>query len=87
MKHQLGIAKMQTINLKRVRRLMFLARTAHGILMVVGRVADSLNEIKDRLITGRNKAAPKIWFGIKMIKHKLIGRAFFAKVYAAIAGP
>lgn len=87
LKHQLGIAQIQTKNLMRVRRLLFLATVSYGILMVVGNVADSLEEIKDMVITGGNKAASRIWFALKLIKHNLVGRTFFAKVYKAVAGP
>lgn len=86
LKHQLGIAQIQTKNLKRVRRLLFLAIVSSGILMVVGNVGDSLATVKDTLITGRNKAASRIWFALKLIQKNLAGRSFFAKVYAVAGG-
>lgn len=87
LKHQVGIAQIQTKNLKRVRRLLFLATVSYGILMVVGKVARSLKELKDQVITGGDKVASKIWFAVTFIKHNLVGREFFAEVYRAIADP
>ena len=87
MKHQLGIAQIQTKNLKRVRRLLFLATVSYGILMVIGNVADSLEDIHDQLITGGKKVASRIWFALRFIKHNLVGRAFFAEVYKAVGEP
>jgi hypothetical protein len=87
LKHQLGVAKIQTKNLMRVRRILFLATVSYGILMVVGNTADSLSEVRDTLITGGKKVASHIWFAIKLIRHNLVGRSFFAKVYRAAVGP
>ena len=87
LKHQLGIAQIQTKNLMRVRRLLFLATVSYGILMVIGNIADSLEELKDRVITKGEKTASKIWLALKLIKHNLVGRVFFANVYKALAEP
>jgi hypothetical protein len=87
LKHQLGIAKIQTKNLMRVRRMMFLAAVSYGILMIVGNIADSLSEVRDGFITGGKKVASHIWLAIKIIKHNLVGRDFFKKVYVAAVGP
>lgn len=87
LKHQLGIAQIQTKNLMRVRRLLFLATVSYGILMVVGNVADSLKELKDKVITKGEKTASKIWLALKLIKHNLVGRVFFANVYKTLAEP
>lgn len=87
MKHQLGIVQIQTKHLKRVRRLLLLATISYGILMVVGNVANSLEELKDTVITGGDKVASKIWFAVQFVKHNLVGRAFFARVYKTVAVP
>ena len=86
-KHQLGIAKLQTRNLMRVRRLVFVSSVAYGITMLVGTVASRLHNIQDRLITGGKKSASRIWFAIKIIKHKLCGSFFWKKVYAIATVP
>ena len=86
-KHQLGIAKLQTRNLMRVRRLVFVSSVAYGITMLVGTVASRLHNIQDRLITGGKKSASRIWFALKIIKHKLCGTIFWKKVYLAATVP
>ena len=87
MKHQLGIANIQTRNLMRVRRLLFLSCIAYGMLMIVGSVADSLTTMKDTLITGGSKAASMIWFALKGIKHNLPGKTFWNNVAEMAIGP
>lgn len=86
-KHQLGIAKLQTRNLMRVRRLVLISVVSYGITMLVGTVAARLSNLQDTLITGRKKAASRIWFALKIIKHKLCGRTFWKKVYAIATVP
>jgi len=86
-KHQLGIAKLQTRNLMRVRRLVLLSSVAYGITMLVGTVASRLHTIQDKLITGGKKSASRIWFALKIIKHKLCGSIFWRKVYAVATVP
>lgn len=81
MKHQLGIAQLQTKNLMRVRRMLFLCVVAYGITMLIGTVANTLKTVKDTLITGGTKTASRIWFAIQIIKHHLLGRIFWRKVY------
>jgi hypothetical protein len=85
LKHQLGIATIQTKNLMRVRRLLFLATVSYGIVMTIGTVADSLEDIRNQLITGGRAVASRIWFAMKIIRHQLLDRAFFAKVYQFVA--
>ncbi len=87
MKHQLGIAKLQTRNLMRVRRMLLVSCVAYGITMLVGTVADRLQTVKDQLITGRQKSASRIWFALKIIKYNLLDRSFWKKVYARGTSP
>lgn len=86
-KHQLGIARLQTRNLMRVRRLVLVSAVAYGIAMLVGTVASRLKSVQDRLITGGKKSASRIWFALKIIKHKLCGSFFWKKVYALATVP
>lgn len=81
MKYQLGIVQLQTKNLMRVRRMLFLCAVTYGITMLIGTVANKLKTIKDSLITGGKKAGSRIWFAIQIIKHHLLGRIFWRKVY------
>lgn len=81
MKHQLGIAKLQTRNLMRVRRMLFVSAVSYGITMLVGTIANQLKTVKDTVITNGKKTASRIWFAIQIIKHHLLGRLFWRKVY------
>jgi hypothetical protein len=87
LKHQLGIAKVQTKNLMRVRRLLFLATVSYGIVMTIGTLADSFDDLRDQLITGGKKVASRIWFALKLIRHNMLGRSFFALVYKKVSVP
>lgn len=86
-KHQLGIAKLQTRNLMRIRRLILISAVAYGITMLVGTVASRLHNLQDTLITGRKKVASRIWFALKIIKHNLCGNIFWKRVYAIASVP
>jgi len=87
MKHQLGIAKLQTKNLMRVRRLLFVSAVAYGLTMLIGTVASRLTVVQDQLITGGKKVASRIWFALNIIKHNLLGNIFWKKVYSRAAAP
>lgn len=87
LKHQLGMSKLQTRNLMRVRRLVLVSTVAYGIAMLVGTVANRLHTLQDTLITGGKKSASRIWFALKIIKHKLCGSIFWRKVYTIATVP
>lgn len=87
LKHQLGLRQLQTRNLKRVRRLLFVSAVAYGVTMLVGTVAKRLTTVRDSLITGGKKVASRIWFAIKIIKHKLCGPVFWRKVFSLATVP
>lgn len=87
LKHQLGIEKLQTTNLKRVRRMVFLSAVSYGLTMLIGTIADKLQTVKDQLITGGRKNASRIWFALKIIRHNLLGRVFWRKVYLMAMSP
>ncbi len=87
MKHQLGIAELQTKNLMRVRRLLFIAAVAYGITMLIGTVAKRLTAVQDQLITGGKKVASRIWFALNSIRHNLLGSLFWRNVYTRATVP
>ncbi len=87
LKHQLGIRQLQTKNLKRVRRLVFLSAIAYGLIMVVGTVAKRFTTIQDSLITGGKKSASRIWFALRIIRQKLCGSCFWKRVYRVASVP
>ena len=86
-KHQLGIDKLQTRNLKRIRRLVFVSTVSYGITMLVGKTAEKLTSLQDTLITGGKKSASRIWFALKIIKYNLCGNIFWRKVYQQATAP
>lgn len=87
MKHQLGISHLQTRNLMRVRRLLFISAVAYGFTMLIGTVAKRLTTVQDQLITGGKKVASRIWFALNIIKHNLLGSVFWKNVYLKATVP
>ena len=87
MKHQLGINHLQTRNLMRVRRLLFVSAVSYGITMLIGTVAKRLTAVQDQLITGGKKVASRIWFALNIIKHNLLGSVFWKNVYLKATVP
>jgi hypothetical protein len=87
LKHQLGIDRLQTRNLMRVRRMVFIAAVSYGMTMLIGTVANRFKTIKDQLITNGQKTASRIWFAIKIIRHNLLGKTFWRKVYLKGTAP
>ena len=88
LKHMIRIADMRTKNMKRIRRIIFTACIADGLLMVIGKLTDTHNDWKDHLITGRNRSASLIWFAIKIIQEKLGNQSFWGLVWkTARCGP
>lgn len=81
LKHQLGISRLQTRSLMRVRRMIFLAVVSYGIAMLIGTVADPFKTVREKLITGGKKVASRIWFAMQIIKYHLFGKTFWIKVY------
>jgi len=88
LKHMIRITDMRTKNMKRVRRIIFTACIADGLLMVIGRFTDTRDDWKDKLITGRNRSASLIWFAIKVIQEKLGTQSFWGLIWrTAKSGP
>ena len=87
MKHQLGIHQLQTRNLMRVRRMLLIVCIAYGITMLVGSLAGKLRNVQDSLITGGKKSASRVWFALKIIKHRLCGTIFWRRVYSRATVP
>jgi len=86
-KHQIGIAKLQTRNLKRVRRMVFISCVSYGLLTLIGNVANKLQTVKDSLITKGAKTASRIWFAIKIIRYHFLDKIFWKKVYLRATVP
>jgi len=87
MKHHLGIIHLQTRDLMRVRRMVFLSCVSYGMTMLIGTVANRLRTVKEQLITGGRIAGSRIFFALKIIKHNLLGKVFWRKVYLRATGP
>lgn len=86
-KHQLGITKLQTRNLKRIRRILFIACLSYGILMLVGNLAVRFTTWKERLISKRNQACSRIWLALKIIQYQLAPSFFWKRVWVKGRGP
>jgi len=79
LKHQLGIATIQTKNVMRVRRMIFLSCVSYGIAMLIGTVADRLKTVKDSLITGGKKTASVFGLPSRLSNTSLLEKLFGEK--------
>lgn len=86
LKHQLGIDKLQTRNLDRVRRLVLISAVAYGFLMLVGTLARRLKNIQDQLITGGKRSASRIWFALRIIQYQLLPQLYWKKIWIKARG-
>lgn len=87
LKHQLGIDKLQTKDLDRVRRIILISAVAYGLLMLIGTVADKLSTIRDQLIAGGRKVASRIWFALRLINCHLLPPIYWKKIWSRAQGP
>lgn len=86
LKHELGIDDLQTKNLKRVRRILFIACIAYGLMMLVGTLADRFSTWRDNLITGGKEVCSRIWFALRLIEYNLAPSFFWRRVWAKAKG-
>jgi Transposase DDE domain len=88
LKHQLGIADLQTPHLTRVRRVLFLSALSYVSLILIGkRIRGQMTRLADRLITGGKKVCSIVWLALEAIKHHLLGRSFWRQTYLTLSGP
>lgn len=81
MKHQLGISNLQTKNLKRVRRLIFIAVISFSLTALIGKPAKKIKEVVQTLISNGKESASIIWVAINAIKYKLLKKQFWKDVW------
>lgn len=86
LKHQLGIDKLQTRSLDRVRRLVLISAAAYGLLMLVGTLTKRLKNIQNQLITGGKRSASRIWFALRVIKYQLLPQVYWKKIWTRARG-
>lgn len=87
MKHALGLEKLQTGNMVRVRRLMLTTAVSTAVLMLAGRLAFRMTRLKSTLITGGKHVCSRVWLAIQIVRRKLLGRVFWSRVRLAALGP
>lgn len=87
LKHQLGIADLQTKSFMRVRRMMFVAAISYSFLMLIGSLANRYSTIKDRVITRGRHVCSKIWLALEVIHRHLLGRLFWKRIWLLSSGP
>lgn len=84
LKHQLGISDLQTKNLKRVRRILFVSSFSYTILALIGKSAQRKKQVLQTVITGSiGKTASIIWFAVNIVEHNLLEAQFWKKVRMA----
>lgn len=86
LKHELDIDDLQTKNLKRIRRILFIACVAYGLLMLIGTLADRFSTWRDNLIAGGKEVCSRIWFALRLIEHELAPGYFWKRVWIKARG-
>lgn len=87
LKHELGVHRLQTKSLGRVRRLILISALSYGLIMLVGTVAEKLSTLWDQLITGGRKSASKIWFALRIIHYQMLPGIYWKKIWSKAQGP
>ena len=87
LKHELGIANLQTKNLKRVRRLILVSAFAYSLVALVGKAAERMEKVRQKVISGGRKTASIIWLALRGIEHNLFSHQFWKKVRALGMAP
>ena len=60
---------------------MFISCISHTFCLLIGTAADRFKTVRDQVISGGKKVASRVWFALKIIKEKLMGKTFWVKVY------
>lgn len=87
MKHALGLERLQTRNMIRVRRLILITAVSTAVLMLAGRLAFRMTRLKSTLITGGKHVCSRIWLAIQIVRRKLLGQTFWSRIRLAALGP
>ena len=85
--HELGLEKMRVRGLKRIQRILFVACTAYGLLMLIGSLANRFTTWKEQLISIQKKACSRIWFALRIIQYELAGSFFWRRVWLHSRAP
>jgi hypothetical protein len=80
MKHQLGLEAIQTTDIRRIRKLVFVACLAYGLLVKIGTLADQYAQWYDQLITGGKQAASVVWYALRLIQYAIPPPQFWQEV-------
>jgi len=84
LKHQLGIADMQSTNLKRVRRILFISAFSHTLLAFMGKFAQRRKKVLETVVTGSiKKVVSIISCALLVIDNNLLAAQFWRKVRMA----
>lgn len=87
LKHELGIANLQTRDLGRTRRIILISALAYGLVMLVGTVTQRLTKLHDQLITGGKKVASRVWFALRLIHYQMLPGIYWKKIWLKASGP
>lgn len=81
LKHELGITRLRTKSLKRIRRMVFISVIAAGFLLLIGSLADRFSSWRDQLISGGKRSCSRVWFALRLINHQLTKATFWKRVW------
>lgn len=86
MKHALGLERLQTKSVLRIRRILLVTALSQAFLMLIGRLSFRFKRLKETLITG-STACSRVWLAIQIVKRRLLGQSFWSRVRAVALGP
>lgn len=88
LKHPLGLEKLQTRSMMRIRRILLVAAISQALLMLIGKLAFRFKRLKSTLIDGNNHVCSRIWLAIQIVRRNLLGQHFWSWVrLQALRGP
>lgn len=87
LKHALGLEKLRTKDLMRIRRLLLVAAVSQALLMLVGKLAFRYKQLKSSLIGKGKQTCSRVWLAIQIIRRHMLGQHFWSRVRIQALGP
>lgn len=86
-KHPLGLDLIQTRSLMRIRRMLLITAISQALLLLIGQLAWKMKRIKQQVISTTGNTCSRLWLGIQIICHRLLGQPFWTRVRTSALGP
>lgn len=86
-KHPLGLDRIQTRNLTRIRRMVLVTAISQALLLLIGQLAWKMKRVKQQVISTASNTCSRLWLGIQIVCHRLLGQPFWTRVRLAACSP